>query len=1177
VHNSKKTFLTIFWLSSFVGGYSSEQKGLFLEKEDGEAIFEPVQLLLPTFEEAEGIYLLDKRFEKIEISVDGTPIKKEEVLLPSWSLTFYSGIYEGNKREQPIKRHQFFSSKNFIPFQIQKTSQPPFFPPLSPIEKRSLSSQFCKLSSITNIEDYSPIEREPVFIYESFSPLEEEEFQDIIVLGLNKKTENTSLRNLRLCLLPHLEKNELKNEAHTPGRAILREITPKLLPIKISNQGNDLKTSKAEALSSNSFVEENEVHYKNKHISFRIAKNFQCHFWIELNQKDVKNDPLELKKEYYSYLDSATYPVEPIYLGDQFKENISTFLEGPKIAQSLVNSPTVNSNFESVPVSSSKKIASLKKSEFQSSIALKMDSEKKEKIESSALDSLMHRLTATNSKIKQPPLFSSSIESITDNTTVLIATNKALNESWDKEKGFSLSQIPHILLSLVVEHGAKVKGFLFPKKDSNSLFFFTKYLEPSDKTVFHWAKFKTHLLLNPVVQPIHAFYEYVVDLVQPFEEKMENFFLFLISKFPVENNLTATLSTPPARTSLQQYSTLDEKPKLFSKYILSLPLPQILRAFCNDLHAQQAPASPVSVAFDEQQAEEKNLEISEKLENPVIPFSSKFVVFHHPVSIPKGSTVHLEEKENLDLKATELDKELQLSLHEPKETISETIHEEYPLTYLPFKVNDVQNPLKVLYSSGIFLTHVNVLHPGFIKISAQKEALLKLFDAKKETLISDKDRLDFLPGQKFRSSIQLEHTKTVCFEPVPNNFEEKIWVEKIDIATLDSPQKKILKNFQNSDLTLIQIPAISKSLSAVTGARLLNEQLQKLFYSIDSFNKVCYLCEDVSEQFSTKASSAVLSSKEGYGMEIELQLHESYRPSILDQEIIFVIDGSKNTPLEHYELYKVAILRSLKSLNTDTRFNIISVGKTVEKLFENPVNVSQDKQILAKRFLEKIHSSQSVQTGLLLQTCAGLMPEQDDSKLTSVVVLADSIKPQKQLIYLQEVKKIVAKNTGNFQLITTSITPKDLQDLKFISMISGGQNHIFPTESSFVRKFCSMIRKIKFPYLANLTITSLTDGVEVLPQNQLISPIFINQPLKFYAVCEKNCPFILLVQGMCDGKIVHIRKEINPITNESIRAKMKAEIQLKRAADAFEEYVKKENRANLDDLNRHLELFDLKL
>jgi hypothetical protein len=144
-------------------------------------------------------------------------------------------------------------------------------------------------------------------------------------------------------------------------------------------------------------------------------------------------------------------------------------------------------------------------------------------------------------------------------------------------------------------------------------------------------------------------------------------------------------------------------------------------------------------------------------------------------------------------------------------------------------------------------------------------------------------------------------------------------------------------------------------------------------------------------------------------------------------------------------------------------------------------------------------------------------------------------------------------------------------------MISGGQNHIFPTESSFVRKFCSMIRKIKFPYLANLTITSLTEGVELLPQNQLISPIFINQPLKFYAVCEKNCPFILLVQGMCDGKIVHIRKEINPITNESIRAKMKAEIQLKRAADAFEEYVKKQNRANLDDLNRHLELFDLKL
>ncbi len=64
---------------------------------------------------------------------------------------------------------------------------------------------------------------------------------------------------------------------------------------------------------------------------------------------------------------------------------------------------------------------------------------------------------------------------------------------------------------------------------------------------------------------------------------------------------------------------------------------------------------------------------------------------------------------------------------------------------------------------------------------------------------------------------------------------------------------------------------------------------------------------------------------------------------------------------------------------------------------------------------------------------------------------------------------------------------------------------------------------------------------------------------------------------MCDGKIVRILKEIKPISNESIRAKMKAEIQLKRAADAFRDYVKKENRTNLEETNKRLELFDIQL
>lgn len=122
-----------------------------------------------------------------------------------------------------------------------------------------------------------------------------------------------------------------------------------------------------------------------------------------------------------------------------------------------------------------------------------------------------------------------------------------------------------------------------------------------------------------------------------------------------------------------------------------------------------------------------------------------------------------------------------------------------------------------------------------------------------------------------------------------------------------------------------------------------------------------------------------------------------------------------------------------------------------------------------------------------------------------------------------------------------------------------------------------MIRQIKYPYLTNLSITPLTDGVEIIPNNQMIHPIFINKALRFYAVRETNEPFSILIQGMCDGKIFQIRKEIRTISNESIRAKMKQELLQKRAAIGFESYIKKQDSSKLEETNKRLELFDIRL
>lgn len=1147
MHKAKKPFFTLFWFSSAVLAASTDVSTLYLERSGIEPVFEPTKFSNTKFEKTSRTYPLDKPDKK-----------REEAPRADWKVTLHSDIFFEDTHLVSKKKDPFFSSKKFISFQLQNSGCVVLNPHFLFIDKLSSPSRFCKLDTRIVSQADIPIEKETVFIYENFSPIQEEELDDLFIVESDQKSENPSLKKIRLSFSNFEKKNRLIEESNTLCHAVIKEksLPLSLLPVPLAKE--TIWESAKEVYHQKGFVLEEEFNQKHKKISFRIAKNFKVHFCIELHPKDLKNDTLTLLDEYYSYLDASVDSEEPIYIGDKEHYPYYAFIEQENSSQEI-------SSLEPIADGS-----------FNTSLIIEDTKPKTSQTED--LEPIAPHLVSESSPIYLPKSPLNSVNGICSTSPSLPGSNKPSVESSLDSQQFPLFEIPRILLSMIAKNTASIENSLFPLIDKKEKIFFSRYLEPSEKTFFQWANFKSPFPLNPITEPIHLFCEYVADLFHPFEERLNRLFDYFAKKYPLEKSQSCTFSTQSSPIDIHAIPNIVKKSKLSSTPLRSLPLPEAVRNFCHDLITQPLVILPSKPKVqDENEVSNDTLEVANKLEckKPVI--SSKFVVFHHPLGLSNADLNSNENKLLLPQKTTGLETEIATGIPFYKEPPPQESQQEIPAPYLPHKIAEEKNHLKGLHSSGVFLSHVNILHPGFIKISTQKEALLELFDAKTETLVAEKDRLDILPGQKFRTSISLEHKKMVSFEPIANDFQEKICIEKIEIAILDSPQRKILKNFPQTEISLKEIPSTSKSLAMITGARMLNEQTRKFFASVDFFQDLPYMSEDATEQFFTKASSAALSSKEGYGVEIELELYETVRPSILDQEIVFVLDGSKNTPVEHFAIYKQAILRSLKSLNTDTRFNILVVAKTVEKLFDSSVNVSLDKQILAKRFLEKIESYQGSEAGQLLKTCASLVPPEDDNTLTSVVLMADSVKPQKQLVYLQETKKIVEKNQGNFQLLTFSLTSKDHQDLKFISMIGSGKNHIITSASSFVRKFSSMIRKIKYPYLANLSITPLCEGVEILPHNQLMGPIFLNQPLKFYAVSEKNTPFLLMIQSMCNGKIVRILKEIQPVSNESIRSKMKAEIQLKRAADAFTDYVKKGGRMNLEETNKRLELFDIQL
>ncbi|MFZ4772783.1 MAG: hypothetical protein ACOYK9_02180 [Chlamydiia bacterium] len=483
---------------------------------------------------------------------------------------------------------------------------------------------------------------------------------------------------------------------------------------------------------------------------------------------------------------------------------------------------------------------------------------------------------------------------------------------------------------------------------------------------------------------------------------------------------------------------------------------------------------------------------------------------------------------------------------------------------------------KEIITSDFNITDSN---PNLIstRLSKQKEELLELFDSTPQESLAPVDRFEYLTGEKFDSPIDSLPTESIAFQPVPNHFDSLKEDLKVEIHLPQRAQKNLTKNFQNYDLQLKQASPFSDSIFATSSNRLVNERLKRYDHTIDEFNNLRLSSEDISKEFSAKAVACPLGNKEGFGIEVELQLNERFRPLVLEQEMIFVLDSSKYTSQTHYNTYKAGVLRSLKSLSNEMRFNIIVVGKKVERLFSSPMQATSSKVLIAKRFLDAMGYAPTAEPGKLLSVCTDLIPESNASALVTLIVLSDNVVSQKPTNYGQELASIIRKNNGNFSLITASLETPHRDNLKLLSLIGNGENIEFRAESSFVRRFSSMVRSFKYPYMANIKIIPLKDGVRIYPAEGLTSPLYINKPYKFLAASDNNESFEILIQGVVEGKVIHIRKEIRPTLDESTRSKLRTRLQQRKAADAFEFYTKNPDIAHLDETNLEIKPLNIQL
>ncbi len=383
----------------------------------------------------------------------------------------------------------------------------------------------------------------------------------------------------------------------------------------------------------------------------------------------------------------------------------------------------------------------------------------------------------------------------------------------------------------------------------------------------------------------------------------------------------------------------------------------------------------------------------------------------------------------------------------------------------------------------------------------------------------------------------------------------------------DFIQLRLFELFKKPDTSVHTIQSKSNSTLSTAGNRLANEQLKRVDQMIDEFNSLDLTGDNISTQFTAKGVISPLGRNGGYGVEVELSLQERFRPIVIDQDLIFVIDATKNTTRSHFKQYKAGILRSLKSLSPDTKFNIIVIGKRVEKLFDHAMSATNTKLLIAKRFLDQVQSQQPILKTSLIQALTSLVPTVEETPLMTLILLTDALFTKKQPNFSQELKTFIQKNQGNFSLVAASLETPHREQLKFLSLMAHGEYTEFSSESSFVRKFSSMVRTLKYPYMTHLKITALKDGVQIYPSETLSTPLYINKPYRFGATTASCESFEVFIQGLLDGSPVHIRKQINLTINESARAKIKSQIEDKKIAEALEAFIRHPETAQAESPN----------
>jgi hypothetical protein len=256
----------------------------------------------------------------------------------------------------------------------------------------------------------------------------------------------------------------------------------------------------------------------------------------------------------------------------------------------------------------------------------------------------------------------------------------------------------------------------------------------------------------------------------------------------------------------------------------------------------------------------------------------------------------------------------------------------------------------------------------------------------------------------------------------------------------------------------------------------------------------------------------------------EMSLHP------LRQNYLFLIDKSNSIQKERLAATKLAVLKAIREISSEDRFNIIVFDQKIEKLSPSPIEATQDGYTKAQGFLDKVElGSFFSQTNLYHPLFLTIPFKAQDDEVYTAILLSDGEALAQKNMAESLLSDWTRMNDGKVSLYSLSMNDDNhLNIFDTLTELNRGKSVTSLTYRGLKRKLSKLIKTVRSPLAKNLSCHAVAFApdaeLELLTQT---TPLFANTPFVILGKTRYLDDFVLFVQGRVNGRWLHIKKEIS--------------------------------------------------